>query len=118
MYVCMYVCLHWHMFLSGKCKMYTWTFSWFAVICKIGGHFLTYQEVSGLLSEFYTVLYTLVHWVLSAAWISRASVFQGQVYIGKIGQVVRTIKGVRIIKVSTFHSLQSLAIYTYIQKNF
>ena len=104
------------MFVSGKCKMYTWTFSWFAVICKIGCHFLAYQEVSGLLSELYTVLYTLVHWLLSAAWISRASVFLGQVYISKIGQIVGQLKVSALLKYPL--SFTAITIYTYIQKTF
>ena len=63
--------------------------------------FLAYWEVSGLLGEFYTLLYRSVQQVLSLIRISGVSSFQGQIYISGIGRIVRTFKSVRKIEVST-----------------
>ena len=50
----------------------------------------------------HVVLYTPVHWVLSAIQISRVPTFWEEVYISTIGHIAETFKHVCIIEVSTF----------------
>ena len=57
-------------------------------------------EMSGLLGGVYTELYRAVHRVLSAIRNNGVSVFQGEIYTGRIGPIVGTLESVRFSGVS------------------
>ena len=66
-------------------------------------------DMSGLLGEVYTELYRAVHMASSAIQNKVLSAFQGEVYPGRIGPIVGTLKSVRIIEVSIYQGcLQSV----------
>ena len=59
--------------------------------------------MSGLLGDFYTELYRVVHRVLSAIQNNGVSAFQGEHHTSSIGPIVGTLENVHIlIKVSAF----------------
>ena len=59
-------------------------------------------EMFGLSGEFYTELYRAVHRALSAIRNNGVSVFQREVYTGRIRPIIGNLESVRIIEVSAF----------------
>ena len=81
------------------------------------GHFPAADQNVRIMGWVYTELYRAVHRALSVIRNNGVSVFQGEVYTGRIGPIVGTLESVRIIEVSAFQGVRKAGFHcSYMQE--